>query len=276
MIRKIYAAGLTLLLLTGVYNLKAQTKNPLADTIPLTIVPAKPATSRYTFGQPAPFRSTIAGWAVPTAMIGYGFLALHTPALRELNETTRDNWKIKDERHKIKIDDYIQYTPFAAVYLLNAVGIHGKHNLRDRTMILGISALITAGTIQGLKRITDEERPDGTNRMSFPSGHTATAFAAAEYLRQEYRDVSPWYGIGGYAVATATGALRIYNNRHWLSDVVAGAGIGILSTKAAYWMYPWVQRKLFKPNSHAATTLLMPYYNAEFRSAGLSLVIYPR
>jgi membrane-associated phospholipid phosphatase len=55
---------------------------------------------------------------------------------------------------------------------------------------------------------------------------------------QEYKDVSIWYGISGYVVATGTGFFRMYNDRHWLTDVAAGAGIGILCTKTAYWLYP--------------------------------------
>ena len=79
-------------------------------------------------------------------------------------------------------------------------------------------------------------------------------------MRQEYKDVSPWYGIAGYAAATATGVLRLYNNKHWVGDVVAGAGIGIISTKLAYWIYPSIQRKLFKNKS--MNTMILPYYQS--------------
>jgi membrane-associated phospholipid phosphatase len=78
----------------------------------------------------------------------------------------------------------------------------------------GISSLIMGVTVNAGKRITAETRPDGSNNHSFPSGHTATAFASAEFLRQEYKDISPWYGIAGYVAAIATGYLRIYNNKH--------------------------------------------------------------
>ena len=62
----------------------------------------------------------------------------------------------------------------------------------------------------------------------------------------EYKDVSVWYGIAGYTVATAVGGLRVYNNRHWFSDVLTGAGVGILSTQLAYIVQPWLSQKLFK------------------------------
>lgn len=53
-------------------------------------------------------------------------------------------------------------------------------------------------------------------------------------LTKEYRHKSPWAGIGAYAVAATTGLMRMANNKHWLSDVLTGAGIGILSTELGY------------------------------------------
>lgn len=93
--------------------------------------------------------------------------------------------------------------------------------MRDRSVILVTSYAIMATTVLGLKSISHVERPDGSSNNSFPSGHTATAFMGAEFLYQEYKDKSIWYGIAGYAVATGTGLFRIYNNRHWLTDVAA-------------------------------------------------------
>jgi membrane-associated phospholipid phosphatase len=118
-----------------------------------------------------------------------------------------------------------------------------------------------------VKSFTAENRPDGSNRLSFPSGHTACAFMSAEFLRQEYKDVSPWYGIAGYAAAAGTGFLRMYNNKHWLSDVVAGAGVGIISTRLSYWIYPVIKKKLFKDKD--VHTLVMPMYQQGSLGVGL-------
>jgi membrane-associated phospholipid phosphatase len=165
---------------------------------------------------------------------------------------------------KTTIDDFSQYAPAASVYALNALGMKGKNNLRDRSVLLLTSYVIMTTTVLSLKSISKIERPDGSSNNSFPSGHTATAFVGAEFLWQEYKDKSIWYGIAGYAVATGTGLFRIYNNRHWLTDVAAGAGIGILSTKIAYWINPYITKKLFHSSTeNKSTSLIVPFYNGQ-------------
>ncbi|MFY0255634.1 phosphatase PAP2 family protein [Chitinophaga sp. 30R24] len=212
---------------------------------------------------------------VPAAMIGYGVLALSNTMLKNLNASTKTELKEDHPQFKTHIDNYLQYAPVVAVYALNAAGIAGKHSLRDRTIILGMAAVITASTVEGVKRWTHEERPDASDYLSFPSGHTATAFAAAEFLRQEYHDVSPWYGVGGYLAAATTGALRMYNNKHWLSDVIAGAGVGILSTKAAYWLFPLVQQHIFNNRNSHTQKVVMPFYNPSLHTAGIGVTFFP-
>ena len=138
-------------------------------------------------------------------------------------------------------------------------------------MVLATSYLIMSGTVFGLKSWTKIERPDGTSKNSFPSGHTATAFAGAEFLWQEYKDKSIWYGITGYAIATGTGLFRMYNDRHWLTDVAAGAGIGILSTKTANLINPYLTQKLFNNEKKDSSTLLAPsYYGKNFEVSFIS------
>ena len=87
-----------------------------------------------------------------------------------------------------------------------------------------------------------------------------------EFLRREYWDASPWYGIAGYAAAAATGYLRMYNNKHWLGDVVAGAGVGILSADFAYYIYPRI-KKLFVKHSNGATIVIPAYRDGSFQMA---------
>lgn len=204
---------------------------------------------------------------IPGLLIGYGVIGLESDQLKSYNSNIREEVQ-EDIDEKITIDDFSQYVPAAAVYGLNALGIKGKHNLKDRSIILASSYLMMSSTVLALKNITKVERPDGSSNNSFPSGHTATAFMGAEFLYQEYKDESVWYGISGYIIATGTGLFRMYNNRHWLTDVAAGAGIGILSTKAAYWLYPYT-KKLFPSKENKVSSLVTPFYNGKQIGCGI-------
>jgi len=204
---------------------------------------------------------------IPTVLIGFGSIGLESNGIKKLNSNIQETY---NRRNKLKIDDYAQYTPFLSVYGLNAIGVKGKNNFKDRTIILGTAYLIMGITVNTTKRLTKIERPDGSSKKAFPSGHTATAFMGAEFLYQEYKDVSILYGTFGYLIAAGTGFLRIYNNRHWFTDVVAGAGVGILSTKIAYWIHPWLKEKIFK-NKKDTNGIVMPFYNGKEYGLGLSL-----
>ena len=205
---------------------------------------------------------------IPTALITYGAVTLGKDENRGLNaELKNELWS--EHLHKFShADTYLQFAPAVSVYLLNAFGVKGQHNFRDRSMIYLMSNIFVNGIVYPTKKLTHRLRPDGSNYNSFPSGHTGEAFASAEFMRMEYKDVSPWYGVAGYTMALATGYLRMYNNKHWFSDVVAGAGIGIFSTKLAYWLYPKIQHKLFKDKP--MNTMVMPSY--QNGSIGLGMV----
>jgi hypothetical protein len=206
---------------------------------------------------------------IPSVFIGYGIIGIDNDALKRFNYDIQEKLKRKTDNN-IKIDNVSQFVPSFSVYGLNALGIKGKNNFKDRTIILGTASLIMGSTVTGMKKSTAIERPDGSNKFSFPSGSTAIAFMGAEFLYQEYKDVSIWYGISGYLVATATGFLRIHNNKHWLTDVVTGAGIGILSTKIAYWIHPRVKKTLFK-DKKGISGLVMPFHNGKEYGLGLSM-----
>lgn len=133
-------------------------------------------------------------------------------------------------------DDYLQYLPAAVMVGMKLGGAEGRSSWGRMLASDAFSAVIMGGVVYSLKQSTRVMRPDGSNDNSFPSGHTATAFMTATMLTKEYGHISPWIGIGAYSVATATGLMRMANNKHWLSDVLTGAGIGILSTEAGYYI----------------------------------------
>ena len=206
---------------------------------------------------------------IPSVLIGYGIIGIDNDALKLFNHEIQEELN-KHIDNKFKIDDVSQFVPSLSVYALNAFGIKGKNNFKDRTIILGTASLIMGSTVTGMKKLTSIERPDGSNKFSFPSGSTAIAFMGAEFLYQEYKEVSIWYGISGYLVATGTGFLRLHNNKHWFTDVVTGAGIGILSTKIAYWIHPVVKKTLFKDKKEI-NGLVIPFYNGKEYGLGLSM-----
>jgi len=181
---------------------------------------------------------------VPAILINYGFASLKSDGLQKLNREIAEEVTEDVSGFRTKVDDYLKYAPAATVYLLNAAGIKGRHKFIPRTIILGMSSILSDQVVTLLKHGTHQLRPDGSTYNSFPSGHTTTAFVGAEMMNQEFGWRSPWYSVAGYSMATATGVLRVMNNRHWLSDVVTGAGIGILTTKFSYWLYSkWENRR---------------------------------
>lgn len=139
-------------------------------------------------------------------------------------------------KHNDKVSDYIRFAPAALMLGLKLSGVQSRSSWTRMIVSDALSGAIMLGGVELLKRTTKESRPNGEDNRSFPSGHTATAFMMATMLHKEYGNVSPWYSIGGYAVATYTGMSRILSNKHWISDVVTGAGIGILSTEIGYFL----------------------------------------
>ncbi len=220
---------ISLIFLLSSYAINAQS---VSDSLPL---PAKPISNNYYI---------VRSYILPTSLILYGVLAQNVQPLRNLNESVR-NQVAAPVGKQTNVDDYLQFVPAVSSHVISLLGVKAKHKLFDRLMIDGMTAAISISAVYVTKRISHETRPDGSDDLSFPSNHVATAFASAELLRYEYGDQSPWYGIAGYAVATATAYLRMYNNQHWLGDVVAGAGIGIVSAKIATQLFPLAKKILF-------------------------------
>lgn len=145
-----------------------------------------------------------------------------------------------------KLDNYTQFTPIVLTYGLDAIGIKAENELLNRSLILLKSEILANGITQILKYTIQKQRPSGNANESFPSGHTTQAFVSATFMHKEYGKKSIWYSVLAYSFATSTGAMRMLNDRHWFSDVLAGAAIGIFSTEMIYisYQYKWGKKSL--------------------------------
>ena len=159
----------------------------------------------------------------------------------------------------LHFDDYIQYAPAVMYFGVGFIPRQGERTAGERALVLATSSATVAILVNTLKYTVREKRPDSDKRNSFPSGHTATAFMGAELVRHEY---GPLWGLGAYGIATATAVMRIYNNRHWTNDVLAGAAIGILSANVGYWLLP-VERRLFHLEHRQKKWVAVPWYSGE-------------
>jgi membrane-associated phospholipid phosphatase len=180
-------------------------------------------------------------WIAPAVLFTAGSSIAAVPSFRKLETNIYDGFNPK--RKFTQIDDYTQYLPALAVFTLDAAGLKGRTKPQKQLLLYALGNVTATAIVQPMKRIIGRERPNQSDFHSFPSGHTSTAFVAAEFLHQEYGHYSPWISAAGYATAAATGYLRLYNNQHWLGDVLAGAAIGMASTKFIYWMNRKIKHK---------------------------------
>ncbi len=207
---------------------------------------------------------------LPASLIAVGTFGVYNGWFRNLDNSVKNGMTNLRGNHYFRADDYLQYLPAATYLALGAVKGTARHPFRER-LAVGITAyLFMSAIVNPVKFAVGEKRPDSNSRHSFPSGHTATVFTGAELTRIEY---GLWPGVAMYTVGVGVAFLRLYNNRHWLNDVIAGAGIGILSARAAYWMLP-LYRRWFKWDNHNEASLFstIPSYNPTTREIAINLI----
>jgi len=184
---------------------------------------------------------------LPTTFILTAVVLTNSQSEKNLQKDVRN--KVGNDYHN-GMDDYIQYAPYAEIYLGDLVGIKAKNHWFDQTKNIAITGIVTTLIVLPLKIGIGKQRPDDSNSHSFPSGHTATSFAGATILYQEFKDSNPVLAYSGFVFATSTGGLRIMNNKHWISDVLAGAGIGILVANMVYYFEPLKNWNPVKKNNN--------------------------
>ncbi len=180
---------------------------------------------------------------IPAAFVGYGCLK---PAIKAIQNTDDKIWQQVQTNHasfKTNAADYLMWAPSAAIYLMDGLRVQTKHSFKEHLILDVGSIIVTGGIGMVMRKISGNLDVYKTYGTEFPSGHTANAFRGAEIFHQELKGSHELLSYSGYIVAAGVGALRIYNKNHLLTEVLAGAGLGILSTKLTYWVFDKVKYK---------------------------------
>lgn len=194
---------------------------------------------------------------VPLSLIGAGLIINYSDGAIGKENLQEQITNTFPDFHS-DLDDFLLFVPVITMYTADLLKVESQHDAFTQTKILFISALATNAITYGLKHATNETRPNEEDNLSFPSGHTSNAFMMATVLFHEFKNTKPVLAYSGFVFATATGALRVLNNEHWVSDVLVGAGIGIMVTDLVYRFEPLKNWNPFK--SDKISTIISPSY----------------
>lgn len=190
-----------------------------------------------------------------------GIFTLATGALSFVDEPIQQfALRLRDDNKALRhVSSYVtRFGLMYEVYVLAGLGTYGfifKNEKMRTTTLLATQSYITSAALSGLtKLVSGRQRPTyydlksmeaepafrgpffrgGRDKngkrisSSFPSGHTTAAFSAATVYAMEYRN-KPWVPVISYSAAALVGLSRITENKHWLTDVLAGAALGYLT-----------------------------------------------
>jgi len=154
-----------------------------------------------------------------------------------LNRVNKIDYKVqlpflkpKEKKPSSGLDICLKWAPLLSLFALDAFENKSKDKFEKHLIDAAAGIIILNATVYPLKNIVKRVRPNSESK-SFPSRHTATSFLGSEMLRQELRDKHPAWSYSGYVVVAGTAVMRLYRNKHWFSDVLTGAVIGVLSAK---------------------------------------------
>jgi membrane-associated phospholipid phosphatase len=174
---------------------------------------------------------------IPATFLIYGGLKPVIPDISKVDNRIMTHVQERYGGLQYNAADYLMWAPSATVYVMDAFKAKSTHNFKQHLILDAGSIVITGALGFGMRVISRNIKSFNTNNTDFPSGHTANAFRGAEILHQELKDKHPLLSYSGYVIATSVGVLRIYGKQHYFSEVLAGAGLGILSTKITYWIF---------------------------------------
>lgn len=212
----------------------------------------------------------ITNYIAPAAMIAYGFAVNTFDGLKKFDQDVHEDVQ-RTMSTNTNVDDGLLFVPLASVFVLDWCGVPARHSFKDRAIVTGSSCILGYGSALLSKQIIGRERPDGSEKNSFPSGHTVGAFVGAHILLKEYGHVSPWIPISGYLVASSVGFLRVTNNKHWFSDVIVGAGFGMLAVELSYLLLPILSKTFtFGEKTERKALTINPAFGNDWAGMGMS------
>lgn len=174
---------------------------------------------------------------IPGTLMIYGLLK---PVINGIPKLDNQIMTSIEEHHAgfhTNAANYLMWAPSASVYAMDAFKVETPHTFTQHLALDAGSILLTGGFGYGMRIISSKIKVYKSDKTQFPSGHTANAFRGAEILHQELKDDHPVWSYSGYFLAAGVGILRMYTQQHNLSDVLTGAGLGIISTKLTYWVF---------------------------------------
>jgi len=203
---------------------------------------------------------------VPLSLIGAGIYVNFAGG--SLGKVSLQNHIQSGLNFHTKADNFLQFSPLAILATADAFDLKTANNIK--TQVKNIVIITTANyvLVQSIKDITNVTRPNGS-KHSFPSGHTSNVFALAGILHHELKNSNPFLSYTGYALATTTGVFRVLNNKHWVSDVLAGAGLGMLVTDV---FYNWQSKHATHNKQKKITSIFVPTFKDN--SFGVSGILY--
>jgi membrane-associated phospholipid phosphatase len=196
---------------------------------------SSPDSAKISGSLPVGAHSLLKSAILPASLITAGVIVESLPSNTVFSKERIQEYVVdKMEGFSTSADNYLQFVPMAALFGFKLAGMKSRDDLLNQAVLTAKSELLMLTIVNSMKYFIHDMRPDGSSDNTMPSGHSAQAFLSATLLDMEYRNTSPWISVGGYLCATATGFFRVANNRHWASDVLIGAGIGIGSVKIVY------------------------------------------
>jgi len=192
---------------------------------------------------------------LPASLITLGFILNKSAFEKDLHKNILKT--VKTDFHT-NVDDYLVLSPAAIALAANFAGVEAKNHWFDQGKNVFFATTSTYLITNGLKRLIHKTRPNGSNADSMPSGHTSMSFAASTVLYEEYKNTNSAIAYSGFATSSAVVYFRMANNKHWVSDTLVGAGIGMAVAKLVYLIEPL---KNFNPFKNTRGITLFPTVN---------------